>query len=240
MPKIQLGEQLIPYTIRESKRARYVRLKIDPYEGLQVVIPHGKTISVDGLLRERQRWILKHLHRLQTVQSINSRQYVSGDQLPFLGTDHTLEVISTRNGKRTTIARQAQTIRVRLQSDLHPDHHSAAVREALEYWYREQARHYIRQRTKELAKAYGFIYGRLTIRGQKTRWGSCSSKGNLNFNWRLMMTPPEAIDYVIIHELCHLRVLNHSSKFWKLVAQYCPDYQHWKKWLKEHDARLHL
>jgi predicted metal-dependent hydrolase len=90
----------------------------------------------------------------------------------------------------------------------------------------------------ELAPQIGVRYDRIAIKGQSTRWGSCSSKRNLNFNWRLMMAPPGAVDYVIIHELCHLKELNHSPRFWALVAQHCPDYRRWERWLKVNIARL--
>ena len=81
-------------------------------------------------------------------------------------------------------------------------------------------------------------YGRVTIREQKTRWGSCSSKRNLNFNWKLIQAPPEALDYVVIHELCHLREFNHSPRFWQLVQAQMPEYESWKKWLKQHGTEM--
>ena len=93
---------------------------------------------------------------------------------------------------------------------------------------------YIPQRVAHYAAKLGVTYGRITIRNQKTRWGSCSSKGNLNFNCLLMLTPPEVIDYVIVHELCHRKEMNHSARFWTLVASILPDYTEQKRWLREH------
>ncbi len=240
--EIELGEQVVTYSIRESKRARHLRFKIDPQNGLQVVVPAGTEVKgLDRLLRKRQGWILKHLGRIEAAKSNGAeRQFITVEQLIFLGEPHELEVIATRYANRATVARQASTVRVRLKADVREASRSAEVRIALESWYRAQARQYIRERAASLAGAYGFQYGRITIRGQRTRWGSCSSKGNLNFNWRLMMAPPAAIDYVIIHELCHLREPNHSPAFWALVAKYCPDYEHWKRWLKDNNAQLYL
>lgn len=80
-------------------------------------------------------------------------------------------------------------------------------------------------------------YGRMSIRDQKTRWGSCSSKGNLNFNWRLLMMPEEIMDYVVVHELAHRREMNHSPRFWQIVEMYIPDYQKRRQWLKENGSR---
>ncbi|MDE6567167.1 MAG: M48 family metallopeptidase, partial [Lachnospiraceae bacterium] len=88
------------------------------------------------------------------------------------------------------------------------------------------------------ARQIGVDYGRITIRNQKTRWGSCSGKGNLNFNCLLMLAPAEIQDYVVVHELCHRREMNHSPRFWAEVAKIMPDYQERRKWLKEHGQEI--
>ena len=110
---------------------------------------------------------------------------------------------------------------------------------ALERWYRTEAARLINERTDKLSSDMGISYKRIVIRGQKTRWGSCSRKKNLSFNWKLIMAPQPVLDYVIIHELIHLKEMNHSKKFWELVAQYCPGWREHKKWLKQHEADLH-
>ena len=96
----------------------------------------------------------------------------------------------------------------------------------------------IPQRVRKYAASIGVTVGRITIRNQKTRWGSCSSKGNLNFNCLLMLCPEEIRDYVVVHELCHRKELNHSSRFWNEVARVMPDYAQRRKWLKENGGRL--
>ena len=102
----------------------------------------------------------------------------------------------------------------------------------------EQAAISLPERVRQFADRIGVSYGRITIRCQKTRWGSCSAQGNLNFNCLLMLTPEEIRDYVVIHELCHRKHLNHSPEFWAEVQRYCPDYRVCKKWLKENGASL--
>ena len=102
----------------------------------------------------------------------------------------------------------------------------------------ERAMSVIPQRVKYYADIMGVHYGRITIRNQKTRWGSCSSKGNLNFNCLLMLAPDEAIDYVVVHELCHLKEMNHSPKFWAEVKKVLPDYEKQKAWFKENGNAL--
>lgn len=110
----------------------------------------------------------------------------------------------------------------------------AALRSALANLALER----IRERLEYYAPRVGGTFGRVTIREQKSRWGSCSSKHNLNFNWKLIMAPPQVLDYVVIHELCHLHEFNHSERFWKRVEAQMPEYEAWKKWLKIHGSEL--
>ncbi len=102
----------------------------------------------------------------------------------------------------------------------------------------DEALRVIPERTAHFAPLVGVQYGRITIRNQKTRWGSCSSKGNLNFNCLLMLAPPKVLDYVIVHELCHRKEMNHSPRFWAEVAKIIPDYKIYEKWLKTEGTRL--
>ena len=103
---------------------------------------------------------------------------------------------------------------------------------------RERAKPVLAQRTAYFARQVGVTYGRITVRDQQTRWGSCSQTGNLNFNFRLILAPLEVLDYVVVHELCHRRQMNHSAQFWQEVAQVLPDYRKRKAWLTENGWRL--
>lgn len=113
-------------------------------------------------------------------------------------------------------------------------------RQYMEKRYREAAKEYISKRVDYYIPLTGGSYERITIRDQKTRWGSCSSQGTLSFNWRLMLAPPAVLDYVVVHELCHLTYMNHSREFWQAVERVMPDYKEYRRWLKEHGDELHL
>lgn len=102
----------------------------------------------------------------------------------------------------------------------------------------EEALKVIPERVEYFAKVIGVTYGKITIRNQKTRWGSCSSKGNLNFNCLLMLAPSEVLDYVVVHELCHRKQMNHSKAFWLEVEKVLPDYKEVRKWLKEEGSQM--
>ena len=104
--------------------------------------------------------------------------------------------------------------------------------------YQEKACKVFPERTMYYAKQIGVTYNRITLRQQKTRWGSCSANGNLNFNWLLILAPPEVLDYVVVHELCHRKEMNHSPLFWNEVKKILPDYENQVKWLKENGWKL--
>lgn len=132
-------------------------------------------------------------------------------------------------------------LKMREKADAKPHSELSEVqRMALEARYKEAARTYIPKRVAYYHAMTGGTYKRISIRGQKTRWGSCSSKGTLSFNWRLMLAPPAVLDYVVVHELCHLTHMNHSKAFWQDVESVCPDYRNLRKWLKEHGSELVL
>ena len=114
----------------------------------------------------------------------------------------------------------------------------AAARAAIQSALSRRALARIREQLNTYAPRIGVSYGRVAIRDQRSRWGSCSAKGNLNFNWKLIMAPPEALTYVVIHELCHRIEFNHSPRFWALVQAQMPEYEAWKKWLKQHGSEL--
>ncbi|NLL78369.1 MAG: M48 family metallopeptidase [Clostridiales bacterium] len=113
-------------------------------------------------------------------------------------------------------------------------------REALKKRYIHAAKEYFPKRVAYFWQYTGGHYERITIREQKTRWGSCSSQGTLSFNWKLMLAPPAVLDYVVVHELCHLKHMNHSRDFWQAVEEVLPEYREQRRWLKEHGSELNF
>jgi hypothetical protein len=244
MPQIQLNDQTIAYTIRYSSRAKYVNLRFEPVTGLVVIVPEASQYTdseLDEILHRHSRWILKHHSRQQEAhQQHPPRQYVDGESLPYLGQEYPLAFHYPTEGSRVTVKLQEAGFLIRVPVSHNGQQRLPNIRHALENWYRRTARDYLIPRVAELAESGDFRYQKVFIKNQKTRWGSCSENGNLNFNLRLMMAPPPAIDYIIIHELCHLCELNHSPAFWALLEQHFPDYRHWRQWFKDNTLHLQL
>jgi predicted metal-dependent hydrolase len=229
-----INGQAIKYILKRSLRARHVRLEVKPQTGLTVVVPHSYKIGqLPGLLESKKRWISSNLARFSHFQSSSAKKKLkSGDTVPYLGRD--LELVKQENhtgaGGVTLEGNRLAVSPVLFRNGI--------LELALERWYRAEAAKLIGERAYKLSTQMGISYKRITIRGQKTRWGSCSRKKNLSFNWKLLMAPEPVVDYVIIHELAHLKEMNHSKRFWALVAQHCHGWREHRRWLKQHEAYL--
>jgi predicted metal-dependent hydrolase len=214
----------LEYTIRRSPRARRVRVRVDPYECIEVVIPQRATKrEAQGAIRELRPWIDKRLHEASKARQ---RLEAPPGTVPFLGAHLTLR----REAGRTRAHRKGDELWVP----------ATDAESALERWYRAQARAQIAPRLDQATQALGRPHTALAIRNQRTRWGSCSSTGTMSFNWRLMLAPEAVLDYVVWHEACHLVVMDHSKRFWALVERHVPGYREPRRWLRQNGAALVL
>ena len=234
---ISLGETTITYRHRISRRARRLRFEVRPGNGLEVTTPPGVSVArIEAVMREKTQWITTMLIRYaQPPRSVVGTPLQSGALLPFAGGYLRLSLEPTATGKRKTAVMEEGELRLSVDSSS-----TAELREALEAWYRRQGRRVFMERVAHWNDQYGFNYGRIAIRDQKSRWGSCSRQGNLNFNWRLLLAPLAVLDYIVIHELAHLKEGNHSPRFWALVAEKCPSYREHRAWLRLHGPELHF
>jgi predicted metal-dependent hydrolase len=234
---ISLGDATITYRHRVSRRARRLRFEVRPGNGLEVTTPPGVSVArIEAVMREKTDWITKMLVRYaQPPLSVVATPLQSGALLPFAGGQLRLVLDAGRPCRRKTAVMEGGTLRLFLDS-MSPE----VVRAAIERWYRRQAHHVFAERATYWNAQFGYNYGRIAIRDQKSRWGSCSRQGNLNFNWRLLLAPLVVLDYIVIHELAHLKEGNHSPRFWALVAEQCPDYRDQRAWLRHHGPELHF
>ena len=225
----------VPYTLKVSPRARHLRLVIRHERGLEVVVPRGTTHArVEQVLRDKARWVLTTLDRIEReLAAAAPPPLLSGNLLPCVGRTLTLAIRPGAPAGRFRAALAVDVLTLTVA-----DTRQETIRAALETWYRRRAREVFAERLAICNAAYGYTFGRVSIKEQKSRWGSCSRKGNLNFNWRLLLAPLPVLDYVVTHELAHLRELNHSPRFWQLVARGCPDYLVHRRWLRQHGREL--
>ena len=215
--------------IRESRRARRLRLIVTADEPPQLVVPVGTSgREIRRMLRENRTWMERKTAELRRREA---RRPKLG-----LGEPGTVSLLGNAVAVRWEPERRA-VARLR-DHTLHVGGDRAAAAEAIERWYRREARERIGQAVEREARTLGLRPKSISVRDQRTRWGSCSSAGALSFSWRLLLMPYEVFDYVVVHELCHLRRMDHSPAFWDLVAAARPGYERHIRWLRTHGPEL--
>jgi predicted metal-dependent hydrolase len=238
----------LPYTLRRSPRATRLRVTIHPERGVVVSVPatarsgtaRGDT-HVDRFLGERETWIRGHLARhATTTAALAARPALEeGRLIPYLGVPHRVRVVTAPGvGRRSRVSRVGadegdELLVERVPRERRP---TAAI---LDAWFRERSRAAIHAAIDRHADALGVRPAAVTIRDTTSRWGSCARTGRLSFSWRLVLAPPEALETVAVHELCHLRVFGHGPRFVALLAGRRPDHATWRRWLRSHAAELH-
>lgn len=214
----------IAYGVRRSARARRVRVIVDPRGRVEVVLPRrAPQRAAAEAVRELRPWIDR---RLAEAAAVRERLAARAGTVPYLG--QTLQLVPQEG--RTRVHRHGQVLHVP----------AGDARPALERWYRRAARAEVAPRLDVAVAALGTAYTRLTIRDQRTRWGSCSAQGAIAINWRLLLAPPEVLDYVVWHEACHLVIHDHSPAFWELVRAKAGDQEQARRWLGMNGALLTL
>jgi predicted metal-dependent hydrolase len=226
----------VPYRIRRSSRARHARINVGG-DGVEVVLPHRFPLrEVEPFIREKQRWIERTLRRMAESESeLPPARLEHGGEVPYLGERLALRVRVEPGRVRPHVARRGLAVHAAVGEPA-----EETLPRALERWYRRRARLEIERRLDRAVARAGTAYTSLQIRGQRTRWASCSSSGAMSFNWRLLLAPAEVLDYVVEHEVVHLEVLDHSDLFWETLAARCPDWRRHERWLRRHGHALRL
>jgi predicted metal-dependent hydrolase len=204
-------------------RARRYLLGLRPDGAARLVIPRRGT-EAEGLrfLERSEPWLFKQLAKWRGRSHIREA-WGDGARFLFRGEETVLRV---EKGEGDFHLRFAEEI-------ISVAHEKADYRDVIQCHLRQIAERELPMRTRELALVHGIAIQRVSVRAQKTRWGSCSARGTISLNWRLIQAPPFVVDYLIIHELMHRREMNHSARYWKLVAQAFPDYKRAEMWLKK-------
>ena len=238
----------LAYVMRRSPRARRLRITIHPERGVVVTLPPATSRGwarpqaiVDGFLAEREPWIRRHLERQQVALArLGARPSLDDGRLvPYLGQPHRVRVADAPPRSRASRVSRVggdegdELLVERVARDARP---TAAI---LDAWFRARARAALLVALELHAPDLGVTPRRITIRDTTSRWGSCSRSGALSFSWRLVLAPPEALEAVAAHELCHLRVFGHGPRFRTLLASRVPRYAEWRRWLRRHAPELH-
>jgi len=225
---VELLGQSVGYELRRSSDATEPRIDVDIH-GITVVVPESNEVRPRELLKENAVWVIEKKREYDAYRAqVPERSYEEGATFSYLGQE--CEVVIER---RPSSSVEDETLRL-------ARHHieDTSVKRALETLYRRKAREVFKERADHFAEQMGVEYEQIEIRSQRTKWGSCSTTGTLGLNWRLLMAPREIVDYIVIHELAHLRESNHTDSFWSLVAEHDPEYESHANWLEENSTQL--
>mgnify|MGYP000058217295 CR=1 FL=1 len=227
MEKFTLEDLEIKYTKNFSTRARRPRIRFSRNRGFMITVPESMkdSFDIDSFLEATSDWLRKRASELEEYKkNTPDRKFVDGEEFEILGEKYELvrgdfRGHSVEDGKIQISERYAET--------------AEETKEAVEKQLREMARDIFTRKVEMFSEELGVEYNRIYIRDQKTKWGSCSGKDNINLNWRLLLGPEKILDYVIAHEVTHLKYRHHSKKFWDQVEEMIPDYRDRKRWLEE-------
>lgn len=196
---------------------------------VSIVVPRELSIErIDSLLLKKRQWIAEKLSVHKNAHPVREKDFCSGESFPYLGRNYRLKI-------EQGAYRPAKLVNGYLVVQV-PENKDQAyiIRNALVRWYKRQAEQKLNQKVKRFASQIGVKPTDMRVRSFASRWGNCTSKGRIEFNWRVMLAPSSCVDYVAVHELCHLKHHDHSKRFWKEVERILPGYEAHKTWLKEH------
>lgn len=227
------GNGFIAEVIRTDRR-KTADIRVEDGAVL-VLIPASLPIErVDALLKAKRQWIKEKIVLHQQARPVSQKQFVSGEAFSYLGRNYRLKV-------EKGAFRSVKLLNGRLLvTDPEGKNQPQMIRHALVRWYRRQADQKLKEKVKRFAPLVGVQPAGMGIKTFKSRWGSCTAKGRLEFNWRIMMAPNRCVDYVVVHELCHLIRHDHSPEFWQAIARIMPDYLQCREWLRENASQLRV
>lgn len=221
---------MFEYIHKVSGRSKSMKISINKQGQVIVTTPRFvPQFLIRKFVNAQEDWIAHHLKKLQDVKK---NLEIGEDQVLLFGKAYQLKP-ELNPKKPIGVTREEDTLIINPVSD-----NKTSITKTLDRFLKTVGSSFILKQTETWAKKMNTTYNNVSFKTQKTRWGSCSSQGNLNFNWRLVHTPPEVITYVIIHELAHRTHMDHSTKFWRLVAKFDPEYQKHRGWLKRQGMAL--
>lgn len=219
-----------PINVIRSQRKRTAEIKVDDSHVIVIVPQTLSDLRIQSLVNQRRRWINKKLALQSQVVPYKPKEFISGEAFSYLGRNYRLKL--TRKHSDNVKLKNGYFMVGR--SPKKEDH----IRLALEAWYKSHATQRLTEKTQRYAELLGVTPRTVTIKDFKTKWGSCSVRDEIAFNWRIIMAPHSVIDYVVAHELCHLIEHNHSAKFWNALEKITPDYRNKKTWLRMNGQHL--
>ena len=218
-----------------TQRKKTLSVQIEQGQ-VRILVPRTLAwAEIEAMVAKKARWIQLKLAEQQQVQPLPAKEYMNGEAFYLLGRNYRLQIVTDAPSAHVDL--DAGRLRVHLPTS---SPSADQIRSAVIKWYKAQAVEVLLERVQRYERLMKVSATSVVVKKYKARWGSCYADGRISFNWLIIMAPSTVIDYVVVHELCHLVHMNHSPEFWQIVKRYHPGYAEAKQWLKEYGAELHL
>lgn len=224
-----------PVEVIRTDRKKSASIYLDG-EGIKVRVPEGLSDSrVRDLIEKKSPWIKRKLREAELTVPPRPKEFVSGETFSYLGRNYRLKVLP---GGKPSLKLRGGYLEATISGS--PKIREEEVRSLLVGWYQKHAQERLEEKTHRYAKILQVEPKCVSVKDYKSQWGSCSTTGNLSYNWRIVMAPHRIVDYVVVHELCHLLEHNHSPDYWRHVERIVPDFKECREWLRRNYERLRL
>ena len=224
-----------PLEIIRTERSKSASIEIEN-DTVKVTVPKNLSDQrIEELIKNRTVWIRRKLKILTEMILPSDKEYVNGETFSYLGRNYRLKCISGSTG---AVKLKNGYLTVPLEGKVSEDNCEEAVKQSLKHWYKTKALVKLKEKTKRYAGILRVYPQSVDVKEYKARWGSCSSSGDVTYNWRIIIAPHHIVDYIVVHELCHLLEHNHGPKYWRHVQNIIPDYKDCREWLRVNGSTL--
>lgn len=232
-PQQFVNEQGMTIKIVRTRRKKTLAVKVEGGD-VSVIVPERTSLShIESLVARKSNWIQQKLLQQDNQAPVKKHEYIEGERFLYLGDEKTLNIVT---GTTKSIKINDSSIIVSSNQAPTPNN----IKNRLKKWYQTQAQLYLAKRTKYFAKIIGVKPRLVNTRTYSARWGCCSNRREITYNWQIIMAPEHIIDYIVVHELCHIKEHNHSPEYWALLEAVMPDYKERKEWLFNNEKKIHL
>lgn len=241
MNVIKYGKSLIPYEVIKSTKRKTVSISVNK-DGVKIICPADiPDEKIKGILKDKIIWVRKQLLHFEEINDYrHHRLFLSGEKLPYLGRQYRLKVITDTEIDKPIFKFSHGRFIAEVPKDSKKENYRELIFPLYEEWIKEKAHKYARNRINRFTSILQSEPSAIVIKNQEQRWGSCTPTGKILLNWRIFLAPVSVIDYVLVHELAHLKHLNHSNEFWETIKMLHPNFEEKKEWLRINGQSLYI
>ena len=242
MYKANIEDTIISYSINKKSNLKNITIKVKYPDIITVSSPKSVNNEfIHDLVLSKGKWILNKLKEFKIKETKNPPiLLIDGDLIPYLGNYYRLNVHKETNIIKCSLIFEEDKFIAKVPYNISSDKQYIELKKLLVNWYLTEGSKLIKERLSIYSKKLNLYPKSITLKEQKTSWGTCSSKGNIYINWKILLAPLDVIDYVLVHELCHLKHMNHSKEYWQLVSTIFPNYKEKRNYLKENSLKLNI